>query len=71
VRVTRWPHAIPQYTLGHASRIARIEQAESDFPGLFFCANYRGGIAVGDCIKSADRTARRTAALLGVGDGAA
>lgn len=71
VRVTRWPRAIPQYTLGHAGRIARIEQAESDFPGLFFCANYRGGIAVGDCIKSADRAARQVAALLGVGDGAA
>ena len=71
VRVTHWPRAIPQYTLGHPGRIARIEQAESDFPGLFFCANYRGGIAVGDCIKSADRAARRVAALLGVGASAA
>lgn len=70
VRVTRWPRAIPQYTLGHLDRIARIEQAESDFPGLFFCANYRGGIAVGDCIKSAARAARQVAAFLGLGDGA-
>ncbi|MBI4192617.1 MAG: protoporphyrinogen oxidase [Betaproteobacteria bacterium] len=71
IRVTRWPHAIPQYTLGHLDRIARIEEAERNFPGLFFCANYRGGIAVGDCLKSADRAARQVAAFLGSGDGAA
>jgi protoporphyrinogen/coproporphyrinogen III oxidase len=65
VRVTRWPRAIPQYTLGHLDRIARVEQAERDLPGLFFCANYRGGIAVGDCIKSADRAARSVAQFLG------
>lgn len=68
VRVTRWPRAIPQYTLGHLDRIAQIERAERDIPGLFFCANYRGGIALGDCIKSADRVARQAAILLGYGE---
>jgi oxygen-dependent protoporphyrinogen oxidase len=71
VRVTRWPRAIPQYTLGHLDRIAQIERAERDIPGLFFCANYRGGIALGDCIKSADRVAREAATLLGGGERAA
>jgi oxygen-dependent protoporphyrinogen oxidase len=65
VRVTRWQHAIPQYTLGHLDRIAQIERAERDIPGLFFCANYRGGIALGDCIKSADRIGDATATFLG------
>ncbi|MEK7877685.1 MAG: FAD-dependent oxidoreductase, partial [Pseudomonadota bacterium] len=64
VRVRRWPRAIPQYTLGHAARVARIEEAERNFPGLFFCANYRGGISIGDCIKSADRAASQVAAFL-------
>jgi protoporphyrinogen/coproporphyrinogen III oxidase len=67
-RVIRWPRAIPQYTLGHLDRIAQIERTESDFPGLFFCANYRGGIALGDCIKSAERVAHEVAALLGGGE---
>ena len=71
VRVTRWPRAIPQYTLGHLDRIAQIERAERDIPGLFFCANYRGGIALGDCIKSADRVAHEAATLLGGGERAA
>ncbi|MBL0174123.1 MAG: protoporphyrinogen oxidase [Ignavibacteria bacterium] len=55
--VTRWKKAIPQYTLGHPACMARVEAAEKALPGLFFCANYRGGISVGDCVKSADRSA--------------
>jgi oxygen-dependent protoporphyrinogen oxidase len=65
VRVTRWPRAIPQYTLGHLERIAALEAAERALPGLHFCANYRGGISVADCIKSATATAERTTAGLG------
>lgn len=55
--VTRWPRAIPQYTLGHLQRIGAAGTAESALPGLFLCASYRGGIAVGDCIASGCRTA--------------
>jgi protoporphyrinogen/coproporphyrinogen III oxidase len=66
-RVTRWHRAIPQYALGHAKRIACVEEAERDFHGLFFCANYRGGVAIGDCIKSADRAVEQVAAFLRAG----
>lgn len=55
--VTRWPRAIPQYTLGHLERIRRAEQAQRALPGLHLCASYRGGVAVGDCIKSGRQTA--------------
>ena len=63
--VTRWKHAIPQYTLGHLSRMAAIENAERALPGLFFCANYRGGISVADCIESSRAAADRVARCLG------
>ncbi|MDO8596258.1 MAG: protoporphyrinogen oxidase, partial [Sulfuricaulis sp.] len=63
-RVTRWPRAIPQYTLGHHVRIACIEETERNFPGLFFCANYRGGVAIGDCVESANRVAGQVEAFL-------
>jgi hypothetical protein len=33
-----------------------VDDAERALPGLRFCANYRGGVAVGDCIKSAHAT---------------
>jgi len=57
--ITRWPRAIPQYNLGHLERLGGVDEAERALPGLFFCANYRGGISVGDCIKSADAIATR------------
>ncbi len=34
-------------------------------PGLFFCASYRGGVSVGDCIKSAHAMAETVRGFLG------
>jgi oxygen-dependent protoporphyrinogen oxidase len=62
--VAQWPRAIPQYTLGHSGRIAAIERAEAAVPGLFLRANYRGGVSVGDCIKSTNAGAAAVAAFL-------
>jgi oxygen-dependent protoporphyrinogen oxidase len=62
--VTRWRRAIPQYTLGHLERVAAIEAAERANPGLYLCANYRGGISVGDCIKSGHAMAERIFSVL-------
>lgn len=59
VDVRRWPNAIPQYALGHLERIAAIEDAERKLPGIHFCANWRGGVSLGDCIRSAAGTAER------------
>lgn len=60
--VSRWPRAIPQYVLGHLERIRFAHDAELASPGLFLCASYRGGVAVGDCIKSAHACATAVAA---------
>ncbi len=69
--VTRWPRAIPQYTMGHLQRIAKVEEAERSIPGLYFCANYRGGVSIGDCVKAGHATAERVAGHLGGGAGPA
>jgi len=69
--ITRWPRAIPQYTMGHLQRIARVEEAERAIPGLYFCANYRGGVSIGDCVKAGHATAERVARHLGEGAGTA
>jgi oxygen-dependent protoporphyrinogen oxidase len=57
--VTRWSRAIPQYDLGYQKILAAVENAERQHVGLFLCSNFRGGIAVGDCIMSSERTASR------------
>ena len=65
--VVRWPRAIPQYDIGHLDRLRRVEAAEAALPGLFFCASYRGGVAVGDCIKNGSATAAQVAAFVAGG----
>lgn len=53
VSVFRWPHAIPQYELGHPTRIEALARAEAASPGLRFLGAYRGGISVGDVVRNA------------------
>ena len=48
--VTIWPRALPQYNLGHADRLARIEQLRAQFPGLWLTGNYLRGPAIGSCV---------------------
>ncbi|MDR0771201.1 MAG: protoporphyrinogen oxidase [Burkholderiales bacterium] len=56
-KISRHPRAIPQYTFGHLDRVRRVEAVRKHAPGLFFCANWRGGISVSDCIKNGYQTA--------------
>jgi len=64
--VVRWEHAIPQYNLGYQTLLDRMDGLEQSVPGLFLCANYRGGIAVGDCVMGGERTATRVSDFFGV-----
>ena len=53
VRITRYPRAIPQYDLDHRGRMKTLSRAEAALPGLSFLGSYRGGISVGDVVRSA------------------
>jgi oxygen-dependent protoporphyrinogen oxidase len=53
VAVTRWPRSIPQYEAGHGERLAAVERAERQHPGLAFVGNYRGGVSVADVVRNA------------------
>ena len=58
-RVQRWPAAMPQYTVGHAERLARIERRIDTLPGLHLLgAGYRG-VGVASCLTSAQAIASR------------
>ena len=54
---THWPVAIPQYNVGHGEFLASLDQLEQRWKGLHFCANYRGGPGLSDCLDSARATA--------------
>jgi oxygen-dependent protoporphyrinogen oxidase len=55
--VTIWQRAIPQYNLGHTTRIAAIESLRARFPGLYFSGNYLNGPAIGTCVEQALKVA--------------
>ena len=52
-RVTRWGGGLPQYTVGHRQRVARVRAAVGEHPGLAVCGAAYDGIGVPACIRSA------------------
>ncbi len=60
----RWPQAIPQYDLGHLELLRAVEKAEAALPGLRFCANWRGGVSVGDRIVRGRETGEEVSRFL-------
>jgi oxygen-dependent protoporphyrinogen oxidase len=54
-----WPHAIPQYNIGYGEILGAIEQAEGRHRGLHLLGNYRGGVSVADCVRSASLLAEQ------------
>jgi oxygen-dependent protoporphyrinogen oxidase len=55
--IARWERAIPQYLLGHAERVAWIENRVGRYPGLFLGGNAYHGVALNDCTERADALA--------------
>jgi oxygen-dependent protoporphyrinogen oxidase len=71
VGITRWERAIPQYAIGHAERVKRIDELMDRMGALTLAGNYLHGVSVGDCVKEADRKAREIAGRLRGGAGRA
>ncbi len=49
-----WDKAIPQYNIGYIEHEKTFEEFEKNFPGFILAGNYRGGISLGDCVKSSE-----------------
>jgi oxygen-dependent protoporphyrinogen oxidase len=52
-RVTRWTAALPQYTVGHHARVARVRRYLSALPGLRLCGAAYDGVGIPACIAGA------------------
>jgi oxygen-dependent protoporphyrinogen oxidase len=58
VKIYRHEKAIPQYLVGHADRLAAIEEQMGQFPGLVLTGNAFRGVSLNDCVLNAMKTAQ-------------
>ena len=61
-RLVRWPAAIPRYSLGHAARVATVEQALAPLPPLALAGASFHGVSMVEAAKSGVAAARALAA---------
>lgn len=58
VRIFRHERAIPQYVVGHAAKLAAIDQRLQRHPGLILTGNAFKGVSLNDCVVNALKTAQ-------------
>jgi protoporphyrinogen/coproporphyrinogen III oxidase len=63
-RIHRHPQAMPQYRVGHLDRMARIDSALAQHPGLALAGNAYRGVGIPDCIHSGELAAEAVWATL-------
>jgi protoporphyrinogen/coproporphyrinogen III oxidase len=56
--IQRWPKSMPQYQLGHAQRVAQIEQQVRELDGLALAGNCYHGVGIPDCVESGEVAAK-------------
>lgn len=59
VRVVRWNNAMPQYHVGHLSRVAKIEAAVAKIDHLHLATNALRGVGIAPVINAAKSVARQ------------
>ncbi len=68
VRVSRWGGGLPQYSVGHLDRVARIRAGISAEPGLAVCGAAYDGVGIPACISTARLAVDQVLAYLGSQD---
>src|SRR5680860_937267 len=56
--IYRWPAAMPQYELGHAHRMERVNARLASWRGLSLAGSSYNGIGISDCVSDGRRAAR-------------
>ncbi|MEN8652579.1 protoporphyrinogen oxidase [Streptomyces sp. 21So2-11] len=62
--VTRWTTGLPQYTLGHAGRMAAVHEQVRKSGTLAVCGAAYDGVGITSCIEGAQRASEEIAASL-------
>ena len=58
-RVFRWPRSMAQYSVGHAPRVAEIQELAAGIPGLHLAGNAYSGIGLPDCVRTGKQAAAK------------
>jgi oxygen-dependent protoporphyrinogen oxidase len=67
--VSRWVHAMPQYTVGHKERLERATKGLSEeLPGIFMAGHSFNGLGIPDCITQGEEAAAKVLEFLKVPD---
>ena len=56
-RVARWPASMPQYRVGHLTRVETIERRLLTLPGLHLAGGAYRGVGIADCVRSGEAAA--------------
>lgn len=57
VRLARHPASMPQYAVGHLTRVEAIERSAAALPGLFLAGSGYRGVGIADCVRAAEAVA--------------
>jgi len=60
---------MPQYTMGHLDRVAKIESRSAEIPGLALAGGSYRGVGLPNCIESGEAAVAKVLADLGVATG--
>jgi len=63
-RIYRWHKSMPQYMVGHAGKLSRLEETLIRYPGLYLTGCAYRGIGIGDCIHEGQLTAEKVLKFL-------
>jgi oxygen-dependent protoporphyrinogen oxidase len=64
VRIFRHQRAIPQYVVGHAERLAAIDEQLKSHPGLILTGNAFFGVGLNDCVNAANKAGEQVVSCL-------
>lgn len=63
--ITRWKHAMPQYTVGHKFRMDALKSnVQAELPGIFLAGSSYEGVGIPDCIDQGVAAASEVRAFL-------
>jgi protoporphyrinogen/coproporphyrinogen III oxidase len=67
-RIWRHPNSMPQYHVGHATRVERIEHALRRFSSLALAGSAYHGVGISDCVRTGEEAAEKIIERLALDD---